>query len=62
MPQGAAPVQLGCESFRAVCEIMKEFAAIICALAAVQPEFFPLCPILASEAATACFIAWLGGC
>jgi hypothetical protein len=60
-PQGAR-VQLGCESFRATCEILKEAAAVICAISAVQPEFAPLCPILAAEAATACFIAWLGGC
>ena len=60
--QNGVRVQLGCEGFRAICEFFKVLVAIICAAAAVDPLLVPICAVLAVESATACFLAWLGGC
>ena len=52
-----------CSTMRTVCEIMKINAAIICALSAAGfVELAPVCALLGVEVATACFLAWWGGC
>jgi len=52
-----------CSTMRTVCEIMKTSTAIICALSAAGfVELAPLCALLGVEVATACFLAWWGGC
>gem|GEM_PF-6928149 len=52
-----------CGTMRTVCEMMKVSTAIICALSASGfVELAPLCALLGVEVATACFLAWWGGC
>ena len=52
-----------CGTMRTVCEIMKVTTSIICALSASGfVELAPLCALLGVEVATACFLAWWGGC
>lgn len=52
-----------CSTMRTVCEIMKTSTAIICALSAAGfVELAPVCAVLGVEVATACFLAWWGGC
>ena len=52
-----------CSTMRTVCEIMKVNTAIICALSAAGlVELAPVCALLTVEVATACFLAWWGGC
>ena len=52
-----------CSTMRTVCEIMKVTTAIICALSASGfVELAPVCALLGVEVATACFLAWWGGC
>ena len=64
-PDGAVRVQAGVpcgNGIRDICEILKEAAAIICALSVVDPLFSPICAVIALEAVTACFLAYISGC
>jgi len=52
-----------CSTMRTICEMMKVMVSIICALSAAGlPELAPICALLGVEVATACFLAWWGGC
>jgi hypothetical protein len=52
-----------CGTMRTICEMMKTTTAIVCALSAAGfVELAPLCALLSVEVATACFLAWWGGC
>jgi hypothetical protein len=52
-----------CGTMRTICEMMKVSTAIICALSASGfVELAPLCALLGVEVASACFLAWWGGC
>jgi hypothetical protein len=52
-----------CNTMTVMCQAMREATAIICTLTAAGfPELAPLCAIFTVEAATACFLAWWGGC